>query len=142
MAKKLLHGYTFIPSSNTVVIDGIYRLERFLLITNVTRNEIIFTFGSNTKGTLSYGIDTVQAKTTLVLDQNCSSMSSNDKLQIFIEADDVTFSPSESFVDPVSKFRVSQPENLIDTDFEYGLQSTKFMYLSAWSRMGPSCTAS
>ena len=28
--------------------------------------------------------------------------------------------------DPVSKFRVSQPETLIDTDFEYGLQSTKW----------------
>ena len=25
---------------------------------------------------------------------------------------------------PVSKLRVSQPENLIDTDFEYGLQET------------------
>jgi hypothetical protein len=34
--------------------------------------------------------------------------------------------PSETFVDPVSKFRVSNPENLIDTDFEYGLQSTKW----------------
>jgi len=33
--------------------------------------------------------------------------------------------PSE-FIDPVSKFRVSQPENLIDTDFEYGLQPTKW----------------
>jgi len=28
--------------------------------------------------------------------------------------------------DPVSKFRVSQPQTLIDTDFEYGLQSTKW----------------
>lgn len=29
-------------------------------------------------------------------------------------------------IDPVSKFRVSNPENLIDTDFEYGLQPTKW----------------
>lgn len=126
MAKKLLHSYEFIPSTNTVIISGIYRLERFLLITNVTRNEIIFTFGSNTKGTLSYSINTALETTTLVLDQNCSSMSSSDKLQIFIEADDASFAPSETFIDPVSKFRVSQPENLIDTDFEYGLQSTKW----------------
>jgi len=28
--------------------------------------------------------------------------------------------------DPVSKFRVSQPQTLIDTDFEYGLQTTKW----------------
>jgi hypothetical protein len=33
--------------------------------------------------------------------------------------------PSE-FVDPVTKFRVSNPQNLIDTDFEYGLQPTKW----------------
>jgi len=35
------------------------------------------------------------------------------------------FFPKE-FIDPVTKFRVSQPENLIDTDFEYGLQPTKW----------------
>ena len=38
----------------------------------------------------------------------------------------VTIEPNETLYDPVSKFRVSQPENLIDTDFEYGLQSTKW----------------
>jgi hypothetical protein len=36
----------------------------------------------------------------------------------------ITF-PKE-FIDPVTKLRVSQPENLIDTDFEYGLQPTKW----------------
>ena len=37
---------------------------------------------------------------------------------------EITF-PKE-FIDPVTKFRVSEPENLIDTDFEYGLQPTKW----------------
>ena len=37
---------------------------------------------------------------------------------------EITF-PKE-FVDPVTKLRVSNPENLIDTDFEYGLQPTKW----------------
>ena len=32
----------------------------------------------------------------------------------------------KEFVDPVTKLRVSTPENLIDTDFEYGLQPTKW----------------
>ena len=36
------------------------------------------------------------------------------------------FEPTETFMDPVSKIRVSNPENMIDTDFEYGLQSTKW----------------
>jgi hypothetical protein len=33
--------------------------------------------------------------------------------------------PAE-FIDPVTKFRVSEPQTLIDTDFEYGLQPTKW----------------
>ena len=32
----------------------------------------------------------------------------------------------KQFIDPVTKLRVSQPETLIDTDFEYGLQPTKW----------------
>jgi hypothetical protein len=36
------------------------------------------------------------------------------------------FEPTETFIDPVNKIRVSTPENLIDTDFEYGLQTTKW----------------
>ena len=32
----------------------------------------------------------------------------------------------KEFIDPVTKLRISQPENLIDTDFEYGVQPTKW----------------
>jgi hypothetical protein len=32
----------------------------------------------------------------------------------------------KEFIDPVTKLRVSQPETMIDTDFEYGLQPTKW----------------
>lgn len=39
---------------------------------------------------------------------------------------DAKVEPIETYVDPVSKIRVSTPENLIDTDFEYGLQGTKW----------------
>lgn len=124
--KKLIHDYEFYPSTNTVVIHGIYKPERFLLITNVTTNQIIFTFNSPTVGLTGVSYDYPNEKTTLTLDFNCSLMSPNDKLQIFVELDYVSMEPSETFVDPVSKFRVSEPENLIDTDFEYGLQSTKW----------------
>ena len=37
---------------------------------------------------------------------------------------EITF--NKEFIDPVTKLRVSEPENLIDTDFEYGLQPTKW----------------
>jgi|688.fasta_scaffold03066_8 hypothetical protein len=126
MAKVLIPSYTFTPSTDTIVIDGIYRLERFLLITNVTDNQIIFSFADSAKGISNYTINTTAETTTLVLTYDCSAMSASDKLQIFVEKDNQSFEPSETFVDPVSKLRISQPENLIDTDFEYGLQSTKW----------------
>ena len=36
------------------------------------------------------------------------------------------FSPAPSANDPVQKFRISTPQSLIDTDFEYGTQPTKW----------------
>jgi hypothetical protein len=41
-------------------------------------------------------------------------------------SDGQRFKPIDTFIDPVSKIRVSNPGNLIDTDFEYGLQPTKW----------------
>ena len=126
MAKKLIHKYTFTPATNTIVIPEIIKQNRFLLITNMTDNITIFTFNSATTGFSSYNIDTTAKTTTIVLDKDCSAMSSSDDLQIFVEQDKVPVSPSETYSDPVSKLRVSTPENLIDTDFEYGLQPSKW----------------
>jgi hypothetical protein len=53
-------------------------------------------------------------------------MSSTDKLQIIIDDYTETFTPSEELQDPVNKLRTSQPQALIDTDFEYGTQVTKW----------------
>ena len=37
--------------------------------------------------------------------------------------------PHKTYRDPVDKLRVSTPEALMDTDFEYSLQSTKWEYV-------------
>ena len=128
MAKKLVYNYTFTPGGagvGTIEMDGKWVERSLLLITNVTDNVIIYNFaGSGLGGTTSYTNST--HKTVLTLDYDTSSMSASDELQIFVdqEFDEVEF--GESFVDPVHKLRVSTPENLIDTDFEYGLQSSKW----------------
>jgi hypothetical protein len=57
-------------------------------------------------------------------------MSSTDKLQIIVDEYDEKFSPSEIYMDPVGKMRVSTPQALIDTDFEYGTQPTKWETLT------------
>lgn len=64
--------------------------------------------------------------TIITLNANTSGMNASDKLQIFVDEYEETFKPAEVFMDPVSKMRVSTPQALIDTDFEYGLQPTKW----------------
>lgn len=39
---------------------------------------------------------------------------------------DVKFSPASVYQDPVEKLRVSNPQSMMDTDFEYSLQSSKW----------------
>ena len=45
-------------------------------------------------------------------------------------ASDGRFNPTETLTDPVGKLRISQPQALIDTDFEYGTQQSK------WENLG------
>ena len=125
MAKKLVYNYSFDASAQTVEISGRHKLRTLQLITNVTDNVIIYNFADSTKGgTISY--DETQDKSTLTLTYDTTSMSDTDELQIFIDIQEDKVEFGETFTDPVSKLRVSNPENLIDTDFEYGLQPTKW----------------
>jgi hypothetical protein len=126
MAKKLVYDYTFTPSTNTIVLNGNVARKRLLLITNVTSNIIVFNFADSTKTAASVTFDYLDDTTTIVLNFDCSNMSISDTLQIFIDEDGTEFRPSPTYTDPVSKFRVSQGQTLIDTDFEYGLQATKW----------------
>jgi len=125
MAKHLVQKYTFVPSLDTVIIDGHVAHKRLLLITNVTTGVVLYNFADEQAGgTVTYNDST--ESTTVVLDKDCNLMSATDTLQIFYEQDHVEIEPSETYVDPVSKFRVSTPQNLIDTDFEYGPQASKW----------------
>jgi hypothetical protein len=45
-------------------------------------------------------------------------------------AGDARLNPIETLIDPVNKLRVSQPQALIDTDFEYGIQASKWENLA------------
>ena len=128
MAKKLIPTqYVFNAAADTIQIKDNYALERLLVITDVTINQIIYNFADPTKGaTVAYDDTTGYTTISLDYDVSAAGASDSDNLQIFVEEDSVTFKPDETYVDPVSKIRVSTPENLIDTDFEYGLQSTKW----------------
>jgi hypothetical protein len=126
MAKKLVRNYTFTASAKTVAINGNYPLNALLLITNTTRNIIIYNFADPALGaTRAY--NSITDITTFTLTYNTApAMANGDALQIFVDEvfDEVRFDPI--LIDPVDKARVSQPQSLIDTDFEYGGQTTKW----------------
>ena len=128
MAKKLIYNYEFTPggaNAGVIKFKGRHPQRTLLLVTNTTRSTIIYNFaGSGYGGTVTY--DAANDESTLTLEADTSAHNSADELQIFLDIREDKIDFSETFTDPVSKLRVSNPQNLIDTDFEYGLQPTKW----------------
>ena len=81
--KVLVTDYTFNPALKTVTFNGLQTLElnRLLLITNATKNTIIYNFASPALGGTVSG-------NVITLITNTAGMDANDKLQIFYENDD------------------------------------------------------
>jgi hypothetical protein len=134
MAKKVLLDtyYTFSPSTDTVVIPRVIQRENLMLITNVTTNQVIYNFSDPELSALSYSVkgSSVGSTTTIVLNYDCSQMLSTDKLQVIYDEYDEKITPSDNLVDAVAKMRVASPQSLIDTDFEYGVQGSKWEALA------------
>jgi len=144
MGKKLITDYVFTPDSagaGTIRIPGRFTLEKFLVITNVTRNKVIYNFASaeyfGTTATFVTGNDSVNfptiadrhdGYTVLTLAVSTSTHNAADRLQIFVEDTEkhVQIKPWDFGTDAIERMRVSNPESLIDADFEYGLQPTKW----------------
>jgi hypothetical protein len=139
MARKAILDtyYSFTPSTRTIVIPRPIPQERLILITDVTTNQVIFNFSDTNLKATSYivGPDTTglyqnATTTTITLNYNTTALSSTDKLQIVVDEYDEKISPSESYLDPINKLRVSTPQSLIDTDYEYSIQTTKWEQLA------------
>ena len=141
MAKKQILKYVFTPGNagvGTIKIPGKYNLEDLLLITNTTRNVIIYNFADSAySGTTAvYTTAAIDAfpnllqayggYTTITLAVNTTGQSSGDDLQIFATVADESFRPYQFGTDAIERMRVSTPQSMIDADFEYGLQPTKW----------------
>ena len=109
MGKSIVGNYTFDASAGTVTIERNVHEEKLLLITNVKDNIIIYNFSDSTKGLTSKSFDQDSNQTTFTLSYDTSLMSDTDKLQVFIESEENTIFPDDTIIDPVSKFRVSNP---------------------------------
>ena len=78
--KILFENYSFNAAAKTVTFNttDVITLEQLLIITNVTTNQIIYNFADpNAGGAIVNNV--------LTLDFNTTSMSSGDKLQIFLD---------------------------------------------------------
>ena len=141
-------GLTVLPAISNGVsslkIQGKYELDELLLITNISNNQIIFNFSDPALGATatfdaphnSNGYDrdedyptylqTTDGVTLLELNADTSTCSSTDDIQIFIEAPEQITRPYAFGTDAIERLRVAAPQSMLDADFEYGLQPTKW----------------
>ena len=145
----ITNGLSSLPAlSNgvtTIKVQGKYKLEQLLLITNSTSNTILYNFSDPQAGakvdyfsTTNTGIgdpysddfpafrNTADYVTTLTLVADTSSASVSDDIQIFYEAKETKVRPYDFGTDAIERHRVAQAQSMLDADFEYGLQPTKW----------------
>jgi hypothetical protein len=140
MARQLIEKYIFSPNTpgaGTLKFPGKVDLTQLLIIANKTQQTNIYAIGDPTKnGTISYDPDD---NTTFYSEQNgvstvtfsadTSAMLSSDAIAIYSDAPKNIGNivrPYAFGVDAVERQRVANPQSLIDADFEYGLQPTKW----------------
>lgn len=99
-----------------------FKINRLMAVVNLTRNQAIYAESVPGLGYTNWN----QAAQILTLETSTASHSNSDILQVIYDTPTFTTTPAEEFVDPVNKERVSTPQSLIDTDFEYSPQSTKW----------------
>ena len=145
----ITNGLSSLPAlSNgvsTIKVQGKYDLEQLLLITNSTGNTILYNFSDPLAGAKIDYFSTTNTRsgdpysdefpafrniadyvTTITLVADTSSASVSDDIQIFYEAKEQKTRPYDFGTDAIERMRVAQPQSMLDADFEYGLQPTKW----------------
>ena len=91
MARRKVELYTFTPgasNSGTIKMPGNFTLDDILMITNVTRNTVIYNFSDPTLGATVTNVistTTAQPTCTIVLNYNTAAHSSTDKISILVD---------------------------------------------------------
>lgn len=140
MARQLVEKYIFSPDAageGTLRFPGKCDLTQLLIVANKTQQLNIYAIGDPTKnGTITFDPDDTTTffseqagVTTLTLASDTSTMLATDKIAIYTDAPKQVGNivrPYAFGVDAVERMRVATPQSLIDADFEYGLQPTKW----------------
>lgn len=130
-----------VNNRGSVKFPGFIKLKDILLITNTTRNVILYNFADpNNKIELTYS-DTEDADfpgalfgndriTTVTFDIDTKDMLITDQIQIFVEGKEQTVRLNSIATDAMERMKVGIPQSMLDADFEYGLQPTKWQQIS------------
>ena len=131
------------PETNRGIIKfpGYYKLKDILLITNTTRNVILYNFADPSSAadlTYSENFDDDfpgalygnEKITTIVLDSDTSQMMVTDAIQVFVEAKEQAVRLNSIATDAMERQKVGIPQSMLDADFEYGLQPTKWQAIA------------
>jgi hypothetical protein len=132
MAKRVVaEPVNFDAGTATITIPNrIINREQLLLVVNTVTNTVLYNFSDPDLSLISYTVPYDTTGTRFAVNYDTSAMSSSDAIMIMedIPAEKIDF--SEVVQDPTNKLRVAEPQSLIDTDFEYGLQPIKWESLA------------
>ena len=138
MARQQIKNYVFSPAGagvGYVKIPGNFSNAQIIAILNANAQAFIYNFADATLlGTVTWSSQpdvnfpqSIDGVTTITLSTSTLTMSASDKLAIYVE---VNYPAQRPFAtDAVERLRVANPQSLIDADFEYGLQNTKWQSL-------------
>ncbi len=144
----IVNGPDYLPvlenGCSQVKVQGYWAPSDLLLVTNSQTNEIIYNFSdASLRGSFTYYrredhimdhrdpdfpsyLATADAITTIQLFADTTNMSASDSLQIFVEVPELAVRPYDFGTDAIERMRVAYPQSMLDADFEYGLQPTKW----------------
>jgi hypothetical protein len=149
MALEQISSYVFSPSINAsnqqyaaqLTIPGRWNIGQIRRIVNSTRNKLMYSdeheklIGtisfSGYSATIPAGLPTTLIQkaggvTTFNLLMDTTYMATSDTLEILVEKKEQIVRPFDFGTDAIERIRVSDPKSMIDADFEYGLQPTKW----------------
>jgi hypothetical protein len=131
--------YVFNPTLKTITINRYIQEKHIFLIVNSANNTLLFNFSDPTlTATVSYIYPTYSVsnptaeniyKTIITLTGsgcNTTGMTTNDVLQIILDDENQKVTFDDTFIDGAQKLRTSTPQSLMDTDFEYSVQPSKW----------------
>ena len=146
MAKSQIRQYVFTPGAagvGTIQVPGKVDLQQLLVITNTTKNVILYNFAdvtyAGTTVTMTRAnditnwlttLDNTDGITTITLAVSTVGQSATDTLQVFFEKPELTTRPWDMGTDAFERTRTANPQSMLDADFEYGIQPTKWLTIS------------